>query len=72
MIYQPSSSHSSADKLCNQEYLINPPNNIFKSISDMHARICELLITYVLCDFVDDICAKLELEGAILSFRFMS
>ncbi|KAG2361082.1 hypothetical protein BDR07DRAFT_1410806 [Suillus spraguei] len=41
-----------------KEYLINRPNNIFKSISDMHARICELLITYVLCDFVDEICAK--------------
>ncbi|KAG2092685.1 hypothetical protein BD769DRAFT_1679006 [Suillus cothurnatus] len=46
-----------------QEYLISRrPNNVFKSISDMHARICELLITYVLCDFVDEICAKLELE----------
>ncbi|KAG2067881.1 hypothetical protein BDR04DRAFT_823975 [Suillus decipiens] len=41
-----------------KEYLINRPNKIFKSISDMHARICELLITYVLCDFVDEICAK--------------
>jgi hypothetical protein len=46
-----------------KEYLISRrPDNIFKSISDMHARICELLITYVLCDFVDEICAKLELE----------
>ncbi|KAG2040629.1 hypothetical protein BDR03DRAFT_1007827 [Suillus americanus] len=43
-----------------KEYLISRPNNIFKSISDMHARICELLITYVLCDFVDEICAKFE------------
>ncbi|KAG1856206.1 hypothetical protein C8R48DRAFT_718727 [Suillus tomentosus] len=43
-----------------KEYLISRPNNIFKSISDMHARICELLITYVLCDFVDEICAKRE------------
>ncbi|KAG2092686.1 hypothetical protein BD769DRAFT_1679007 [Suillus cothurnatus] len=43
-----------------KEYLISRPNNIFKSISDMHARICELLITYVLCDFVDEICAKGE------------
>ncbi|KAG1847838.1 hypothetical protein DFJ58DRAFT_730021 [Suillus subalutaceus] len=36
----------------------NRPNNIFKSVSDMHARICEFLITYILCDFVDEICAK--------------
>ncbi|KAG1793063.1 uncharacterized protein HD556DRAFT_517086 [Suillus plorans] len=43
-----------------KEYLISRPNNIFKSISDMHAQICELLITYVLCDFVDEICAKCE------------
>ncbi|KAG1778801.1 hypothetical protein EV702DRAFT_138704 [Suillus placidus] len=43
-----------------KEYLISRPNNIYKSISDMHARICELLITYVLCDFVDEICAKGE------------
>ncbi|KAG1732163.1 hypothetical protein EDB19DRAFT_1300261 [Suillus lakei] len=42
-----------------KEYLIScHPRNILKSISDMHARICELLITYVLCDFVDDICEK--------------
>ncbi|KAG2076215.1 hypothetical protein BDR04DRAFT_1149267 [Suillus decipiens] len=41
-----------------KEYLISRPNKIFRSISDMHARICELLITYVLCDFVDEICAK--------------
>ncbi|KAG2128247.1 hypothetical protein DEU56DRAFT_957600 [Suillus clintonianus] len=42
-----------------KEYLISRcPNNILKSISDMHARICELLITYLLCDFVDEICAK--------------
>ncbi|KAG1833679.1 hypothetical protein DFJ58DRAFT_847761 [Suillus subalutaceus] len=34
-----------------KEYLISRrPNNILKSISDVHARICELLITYVLCD----------------------
>ncbi|KAG2145231.1 hypothetical protein DEU56DRAFT_198082 [Suillus clintonianus] len=44
-----------------KEYLINRhPNNILKSISDMHARICELLITYLLCDFMDEICAKNE------------
>ncbi|KAG1886753.1 hypothetical protein F4604DRAFT_1285484 [Suillus subluteus] len=43
-----------------KEYLTNRPNNIFKSISDMHARICEFLITYILCDFVDEICAKGE------------
>ncbi|KAG1759284.1 hypothetical protein EDD22DRAFT_971712 [Suillus occidentalis] len=43
-----------------KEYLINCPNNIFKSTSDMHARICELLITYVLCDFVDKVCANDE------------
>ncbi|KAG2362413.1 hypothetical protein BDR07DRAFT_1028943 [Suillus spraguei] len=41
-----------------KEYLVSRPNKIFKSISDMHARICELLITYVLCDFVNEICAK--------------
>ncbi|KAG1818675.1 uncharacterized protein BJ212DRAFT_1479667 [Suillus subaureus] len=41
-----------------KEYLISRPNKILKSISDMHARICELLITYVLCDFIDEICAK--------------
>ncbi|KAG1775656.1 hypothetical protein EV702DRAFT_1046763 [Suillus placidus] len=41
-----------------KEYLISRPNKILKSTSDMHARICELLITYVLCDFVDKICAK--------------
>jgi ankyrin repeat protein len=41
------------------EYLISRrPNKIFKSISDMHARICELLIAYVLCDFVDEICVE--------------
>ncbi|KAG1862115.1 hypothetical protein DFJ58DRAFT_725530 [Suillus subalutaceus] len=45
-----------------KEYLISRPNKIFRSISDMHARICELLITYVLYDFVDEICAKLEPE----------
>jgi hypothetical protein len=50
-----------------QEYLINRPHNIFKSISDMHARICELLITYVLCDFVDEVCVI----GEILSFLYM-
>jgi hypothetical protein len=54
--------------LHNQEYLISRPNKILKSISDMHARICELLITYVLCDFVDEICA----EGAILPFTYVS
>ncbi|KAG1751894.1 hypothetical protein EDB19DRAFT_1206608 [Suillus lakei] len=44
-----------------KEYLIGRrPHNIFKSISDMHARICELLITYMLCDFVDEICEKDE------------
>jgi hypothetical protein len=68
MIYLPSSSYLSADALCNQEYLISRPNNIFKSISDMHARICELLITYVLCDFVDEIPAN----GEILSFACMN
>ncbi|KAG1778804.1 hypothetical protein EV702DRAFT_1195824 [Suillus placidus] len=41
-----------------KEYLISRPNEIIKSISDMHARICELLITYVLCDFVDEICVE--------------
>jgi hypothetical protein len=50
-----------------QEYLINRPNNIFKSSSDMHARICELLITYVLCDFVDDV----PRNGEILSVLHM-
>ncbi|KAG2076223.1 hypothetical protein BDR04DRAFT_1090142 [Suillus decipiens] len=43
-----------------KEYLISRPNKIFNSTSDMHARICKLLITYVLCDFVDEICVKLE------------
>ncbi|KAG2340434.1 hypothetical protein BDR05DRAFT_1002613 [Suillus weaverae] len=43
-----------------KEYLIGRPNKIIKSISDMHARICKLLITYVLCDFVDEICVKGE------------
>ncbi|KAG1759274.1 hypothetical protein EDD22DRAFT_849351 [Suillus occidentalis] len=43
-----------------KEYLINRPNNIFKSTSDMHARICKLLITYVLCDFVDEVPANDE------------
>ncbi|KAG1778802.1 hypothetical protein EV702DRAFT_1195823 [Suillus placidus] len=43
-----------------QEYLIRCPNEILKSTSDMHARICKLLITYVLCDFIDEICAKGE------------
>jgi hypothetical protein len=33
----------------------------------MHARICELLITYVLCDFVDEVCVI----GEILSFLYM-
>ncbi|KAG2347297.1 hypothetical protein BDR05DRAFT_958803 [Suillus weaverae] len=47
-----------------KEYLISRPNNILKSTSDMHARICKLLITYVLCDFVDEISAKLELEDS--------
>ncbi|KAG1850980.1 hypothetical protein C8R48DRAFT_778011 [Suillus tomentosus] len=42
-----------------KEYLISPrPNNILKSTSDTHARIFELLITYVLCDSVPVICAK--------------
>ncbi|KAG0694295.1 hypothetical protein DFH29DRAFT_838658, partial [Suillus ampliporus] len=42
-----------------KEYLISHrPDNILKSISDMHARICVLLITYLLCDFVEEICAK--------------
>ncbi|KAG2340391.1 hypothetical protein BDR05DRAFT_966904 [Suillus weaverae] len=42
-----------------KEYLISRhPNNILESISDMHARICELLITYVLCDSVPVVCAK--------------
>jgi hypothetical protein len=68
MIYSTPSSYSCTDALCNQEYLISRPNNIFKSISDMHARICELLITYVLCDFVDEICAK----SMTLSFTYMS
>ncbi|KAG1778794.1 hypothetical protein EV702DRAFT_1217465 [Suillus placidus] len=45
-----------------KEYLISRPNELLKSTSDMHARICKLLITYVLCDFVDEICARLELE----------
>ncbi|KAG1886707.1 hypothetical protein F4604DRAFT_2044165 [Suillus subluteus] len=41
-----------------KEYLISRrPNNILKSISDVHARICELLITYVLCDSTY-VCAK--------------
>ncbi|KAG1738300.1 hypothetical protein EDD22DRAFT_1009312 [Suillus occidentalis] len=43
-----------------KEYLINHPNNIFKSTSDMHARICELLITYVLCDLVNEVPANDE------------
>ncbi|KAG2103465.1 uncharacterized protein F5147DRAFT_809212 [Suillus discolor] len=42
-----------------KEYLISPhPNNILKSTSDTHARIFELLITYVSCDSVPVICAK--------------
>ncbi|KAG1869316.1 hypothetical protein C8R48DRAFT_771465 [Suillus tomentosus] len=46
-----------------KEYLINRPNNIFKSTSDMHAQICELFITYVLCDFVNEV----PVNGEILS-----
>ncbi|KAG1719034.1 hypothetical protein EDB19DRAFT_1919458 [Suillus lakei] len=42
-----------------KEYLISRrPHNFLKSISDIHARICELLITYVLCDSVDEIYAE--------------
>ncbi|KAG1737778.1 hypothetical protein EDB19DRAFT_1829369 [Suillus lakei] len=42
-----------------KEYLISRrPNNILKSISDMHARICERLITYVLCDSMVGVCTK--------------
>ncbi|KAG2039746.1 hypothetical protein BDR03DRAFT_951107 [Suillus americanus] len=43
-----------------REYLITRPNDIFKSVLDMHTRICKLLITYALYDFVfvDDICPK--------------
>ncbi|KAG2051859.1 hypothetical protein BDR06DRAFT_973430 [Suillus hirtellus] len=42
-----------------KEYLISPrPNNILKSISDVHARIFELLITYVSCDSVPLPCPK--------------
>ncbi|KAG1847840.1 hypothetical protein DFJ58DRAFT_915119 [Suillus subalutaceus] len=52
-----------------KEYLTNRPNNIFKSISDMHARICKLLITYVLCDFVDEISTKLELKATQGGYR---
>ncbi|KAG1836889.1 hypothetical protein DFJ58DRAFT_749655 [Suillus subalutaceus] len=55
-----------------KEYLISRPNNICKSVSDMHARICELLITYVLCNFVDEICAKLELEDKRLATQHQS
>ncbi|KAG2336151.1 hypothetical protein BDR05DRAFT_1015909 [Suillus weaverae] len=51
---------SSTDALCTQEYLISRPDEILKSTSNMHACICKLLITYVLCDFVDEICAKAE------------
>ncbi|KAG1819006.1 uncharacterized protein BJ212DRAFT_1298302 [Suillus subaureus] len=54
-----------------KEYLVSRTNSIFKSISDMHARICELLITYVLCDFVDEICAKLELEDKQKASRLL-
>jgi hypothetical protein len=68
MIYSPLSSYLCANALCDQEYLMSRPNNILKSISDMHARICKLLITYMLCDFVDEICAK----GIILSFTYVS
>ncbi|KAG1724365.1 hypothetical protein EDB19DRAFT_2043526 [Suillus lakei] len=54
-----------------KEYLISDrANNILKSISDMHARICELLIMYVLCDFVDEICAKDEHPAIQLRPRF--
>ncbi|KAG0699159.1 hypothetical protein DFH29DRAFT_1002195 [Suillus ampliporus] len=44
-----------------KEYLISRrPINILKSISDMHARICQLLITYLLCDSVDEIPAHVN------------
>ncbi|KAG1741306.1 hypothetical protein EDB19DRAFT_1907994 [Suillus lakei] len=55
-----SSSYSPADALCNQEYLISRcPINI-KLISDMHARLCEFLITHMFSNFVGEICAKDE------------
>jgi hypothetical protein len=38
-----------------KEYLISRPNSILKSISDVHAQICELFVTYVLCDSMDEI-----------------
>ncbi|KAG1772939.1 hypothetical protein EV702DRAFT_1245597 [Suillus placidus] len=53
-----------------KEYLICRPNEILKSTSDMHARICKLLITYVLCDFVDEICATGEHPAIRLRSRF--
>ncbi|KAG0691812.1 hypothetical protein DFH29DRAFT_1010121 [Suillus ampliporus] len=44
-----------------KEYLISHrPNRILKSISDMHARICRLLIAYLLCDSVDKALTKAE------------
>ncbi|KAG2361071.1 hypothetical protein BDR07DRAFT_1610413 [Suillus spraguei] len=52
-----------------KEYLISHPDKILKSVSDMHARICKLLITYVLCDFVDDTCTKLEDPGRCRSLH---
>ncbi|KAG2361085.1 hypothetical protein BDR07DRAFT_1486350 [Suillus spraguei] len=63
-------------KLVSSRYLVivsnRRPNNIFKSISDTHARICELLIRYVLCDFVDEICAKGTHPGLQRSWLFAS
>ncbi|KAG2040633.1 hypothetical protein BDR03DRAFT_96214 [Suillus americanus] len=40
-----------------KEYLISRPNNIFKSISDMHARICEFLITTQFIPFMGISCS---------------
>ncbi|KAG1740514.1 uncharacterized protein EDB91DRAFT_1132919 [Suillus paluster] len=53
-----------------KEYLISPrPNSILKSISDVHARICELSITYLLCDFVGEMCAKAVQSAAQAAAR---
>ncbi|KAG2076152.1 hypothetical protein BDR04DRAFT_1149206 [Suillus decipiens] len=41
-----------------KEYLISRPNKIFKSASDIHARICELLVTYMLYDFGSEVCTR--------------
>ncbi|KAG0699158.1 hypothetical protein DFH29DRAFT_61721 [Suillus ampliporus] len=44
-----------------KEYLIGRrPNHILKSIPDMHARICRLLITYLLCDSADKALTRAE------------